>query len=409
MPTAIVTGATGILGREIVHQLAKTPNVWTTVHALSRSQKEPYPEHVQHDKIDLLATPEDIAEQLKAQNVEAEYLFFAAYLQKGDDEEMDRINGDMLQNFLTALTLTGAEKKLKRVILTTGAKHYGVHLGPAKVPMEESDPWVEGEGRPPNFYYRQQRILGEKSRQSQEGKRGQGWDWVVTYPNDVIGVAKDNYMNLTTALGIYATITKELSAPFKFPGSVDFYTRFDSFTSARFHAVFCLWASQEQGCSNEAFNVVNGDVQSWQTLWPLLARRFGLEVPREQFKSGQHEKVLPLIERPPIADWAGSMGLADRVKRGEVQMMVDLEKWAARDDVKGAWERVAKREGLQADALEKATWFFLNFVLGRNYDVVISMDKARRFGFTGSVNSWEALSESLDGLVEAKVLPGLRA
>lgn len=76
----------------------------------------------------------------------------------------------------------------------------------------------------------------------------------------------DNFMNLTTALGIYATIAKELSHPFRFPGSADFYTRFDSFTSARFHAVFCLWASQTPACSNEAFNVVNGDVQSWQTL-----------------------------------------------------------------------------------------------------------------------------------------------
>lgn len=216
-------------------------------------------------------------------------------------------------------------------------------------------------------------------------------------------------MSLTTALGIYATITKELSLPFTFPGSADFYTRFDCFTSARFHAVFCLWASQEQGCSNEAFNVVNGDTQSWQTLWPLLAKRFDLKVPAQQFKSGQHEKVVPLIERPPVADHAENMGIADRVRRGEVQMSVDLEKWASREDVKAAWERVAKREGLQEDALQKATWFFLNFVLGRNYDVVISMNKARRHGFTGYVDSWESLSESLDGLVEAKILPAFKS
>jgi hypothetical protein len=62
----------------------------------------------------------------------------------------------MLQNFLEALTITGAKKKLKRVILTTGCKQYGVHLGPVKCPMKESDPWIEGPGRPPNFYYTQQ-------------------------------------------------------------------------------------------------------------------------------------------------------------------------------------------------------------------------------------------------------------
>lgn len=95
----------------------------------------------------------------------------------------------MLLNFLAALSISGAEKTLKRVILTTGAKHYGVHLGPVKCPMQETDPWIEGEGRPPNFYYRQQRVLRQRSQGSQS-RTGQGWDWVVTYPNDVIGVAK---------------------------------------------------------------------------------------------------------------------------------------------------------------------------------------------------------------------------
>ena len=96
----------------------------------------------------------------------------------------------MLKNFLDALTITGADKKMKRLILTTGAKQYGVHLGQAKNPMEESDPWVEGPGRPPNFYYTQQRILADAA-------KGKSWDWVVTYPNDVIGVAKGTLLSLS--------------------------------------------------------------------------------------------------------------------------------------------------------------------------------------------------------------------
>lgn len=101
----------------------------------------------------------------------------------------------MLKNFLDALEITGAIQKLKRVILTTGSKQYGVHLGPPKQPMEESDPWNEGPGRPPNFYYNQQRILADKAKHA-------SWDWVVTYPNDVIGVANGNFMNLGTSIGI---------------------------------------------------------------------------------------------------------------------------------------------------------------------------------------------------------------
>ncbi|RMJ21514.1 hypothetical protein PHISP_07613 [Aspergillus sp. HF37] len=421
MPTAIITGATGILGRAILQALSADPTTWPTVHALSH--RKPPPDaarapNIHHDQIDLLSPPETLAMQLQGSNVQGEYLFFAAYLQRGDEREMERVNGDMLRNLLTALAFTGAERHLKRVLLTTGAKHYGVHLGPVKCPMEEGDRWVEGRAWPPNFYYRQQRILGEMSARSREkvggkGGGGGGWDWVVTYPNDVIGVATGNFMNLTTALALYTLITKELSAPFIFPGSRYFYTRFDSFTSARQHARFSVWAALTPACGGQAFNVVDGEPQSWQTLWPRLARRFGLGVPADQFGESvrgdteQDERVVPLVERAPLAEYAEEIGIGDagQVRRGEVRMRIDLLSWASLGEVRAAWERVAQREGLRMDAFEQATWFFLNFVLGRNYDMVISMSKARRFGFLESVDSWDALNASLDELVDEGILP----
>lgn len=98
----------------------------------------------------------------------------------------------MIENFLAALEITGAVKDLKRVILVTGCKQYGVHLGEVKVPMMESDPWLEGKPWPPNFYYRQQHSLHKFC------ERNKHVSWVVTYPNDVIGFAKGNFMNLAT-------------------------------------------------------------------------------------------------------------------------------------------------------------------------------------------------------------------
>ena len=59
-------------------------------------------------------------------------------------------------------------------------------------------------------------------------------------------------------------------------------------------------------------------------------------------------------------------------------------KWSKREDVRKAWEKVAEREGL-SKALEKATWGFLGFVLGRNYNLVTDMSKARKLGWTGRV------------------------
>jgi hypothetical protein len=97
------------------------------------------------------------------------------------------------------LAINGVQ--LKRVLLTTGGKQYGVHLGPVKCPMVETDPWIEGPSRRPNFYYVQQRILFQDAKE-------RGYDWVVTYPNDVIGVARGNFMNLSTSLAVYAAVNK---------------------------------------------------------------------------------------------------------------------------------------------------------------------------------------------------------
>lgn len=82
--------------------------------------------------------------------------------------------GALLRNFLEALTITGAEKRLKRVLIPGGGKQYGLHLGPAKQPCEEEDKRIDGPDRPPNFYYLQQDILKEFS-------DGKSWDWVRHY------------------------------------------------------------------------------------------------------------------------------------------------------------------------------------------------------------------------------------
>lgn len=305
----------------------------------------------------------------------------------------------MLQNFLEALIITGAEKKLKRVILTTGAKQYGVHLGPVKCPMVETDKWIEGDGRPPNFYYTQQRTLQAAA------KRG-GWDWVVTYPNDVIGVARGNFMNLSTALAVYAAVNKELGGQLPFPGSQTFYSRFDCFTCSRLHAQFNLWAAMEQKCGNEAFNIVNGDTETWANMWPKLAKHFGCTVPSRQFEGkAADENATKLLEKPPFEDFAAETGLEGEVRQGKVESRIDLVKWSQKQEVKDAWRRVAQREGLEKDALETATWGFLQFVLGRDYDIVISMSKARKFGWTGYIDTWDAFEETFDELAEEKIVP----
>ena len=120
MPTALVTGATGILGREIVAALGQDKQKWSTVYALSRSQKLEWPDNVKQQQLDLQSSAQDMAKELG--DAKPEYIFFTAYLAQDDEDDATKVNGAMLENFLDALEITGASKTVKRVILTTGAK-----------------------------------------------------------------------------------------------------------------------------------------------------------------------------------------------------------------------------------------------------------------------------------------------
>jgi len=401
MPSAIVTGATGILGREIVNELAKDPTTWQTIHALSRSQKEEYPRHVKHDTIDLTGDAKQMASQLDG--VEGEYVFFAAYLQGNNEQENWDFNGAMLKNFLTALETTGALAKVKRVVLVTGCKQYGLHLGRPRNPMIESDPRIDGAARPPNFYYIQQDILKDFSKSS-------NWDWVVTYPNDVIGLASNNFMNLATPLALYALVCKELGGDMPWPGSELFYHCATTFTDSKLHARFCVWAAQQPQCSNQAYNVVNGDTECWEHLWPNLAAYFGTHVPPDQFARptpAELQSSTQLQDEPPIVTHADAAGLrgSDAVQPSKVEARIDVAKWAQREDVKAAWDRIAHREGIDRTTFGKAPWWFLQFVVGRNFNILISQSKARQAGWTGYQDTWEAFARVFGELEGVNVLP----
>ncbi|KAL2153816.1 hypothetical protein VTH82DRAFT_2491 [Thermothelomyces myriococcoides] len=403
----IHTWTESILGREIVKQLASNPEKWKTIYALSRSKKDEYPPNVVHKHIDLLSSADQMAQDL--QGIEAEYIFFAAYLQKDTEQENWQVNGDMLSNFLSAVS----HANTKRILLVTGAKQYGVHLGQPKNPLFETDPWLTSDAFPPNFYYRQQAILHEFCAKHKD------IHWTVTYPNDVIGFAKGNFMNLATGIGLYAAVSRELAGPdegLTFPGSLAFYTRFDTFTSAALHARFCEWAALEPRAADQAFNVANGDVQSWQDLWPRLARRFGTHVREDQF-SGRPSTTsaaaamsecaakTQLVDPPPVSIAAKEAGLVGRVKPSTLEQTVNLAKWSQREDVRRVWDRLAEREGLQKDAFDQATWAFVDFVLGRDYDIVQSMSKARDAGWTGYQDTWKAFSDVFGELEAARILP----
>lgn len=352
------------------------------------------------------------------ENVSAEYIYFCAYLAPEDPDELSRVNADLLSNFLEALELTGAVRCIKRFILTCGFKQYGVHIGPAKQPLLEDDPILEGEAGgvswPPIFYYKQQRILADAARKGD-------WEWVATLPEDVLGYARGNFMNEATALGLYCVVSKALpGSELPFPGSKANYFAFNCWTSANLHAKFCLWAAVAPGAGNQIFNVMNGDTESFQNLWPRLAARFGCRIPDPMFPNGgvpdtkgyknYESSTIRLQNKPPLKVLASQLGLSvDPISETPptLFLQVDPEKWAKRDDVDKAWSLLRGKYDLDQRAWEKATWSFLTMTLGRDWSCVGSMSKARKLGWTGYADTWTELEETFQILEKEGVLPPL--
>lgn len=396
-------------GSAIVHHLCKDPQ-YDKIYSLSRSNPGNANSKVQHATLDLQGSAEEMARDLK--DVSAEYIYFCAYLAHEDPAELSRVNTLMLSNFLQALEITGAIKRLKRFILTCGFKHYGVHLGQCKQPMMEDDPTLEndagGTSWPPIFYYEQQRVLKDAANHG-------GWEWIVTLPEDVLGFARGNFMNEATALGLYCAVSKALpGSELPFPGCKANYFAFNCWTSANLHAKFCLWAAMAPKAGNNVFNVINGDTESFQNLWPRLAARFGCKIPHPMFPHGglpdsqgfgnYESTTVRMSNKHPLAAHASKIGVtADDTPT--LFLQVDPEKWAKREDVNDAWNKLRDMYGLDQTAWDKATWDFLTFVLGRDWSCVGTMSKARRLGWTGYADTWVELEETFKTLEREHVLP----
>jgi len=280
---AVVVGALGVIGRYIVERLVKEPN-WQVV-GLSRRKTTDRPRY-RHIAVNLLDA-EDTKRKL-AELTDVTHVFYAAFQatpgSAADFASNTGPNREMLVNSVTAISR--AAPHLKRVVLITGTKYYGVHLGSLKTPMRETDP----RHMAPNYYFDQIDWLTAY-------QRGKEWDWVKLRPQTLCGFSPGSPMSILPAIAVYAAISRELGLPLRFPGKPGAYDTIYQVTESTHFANAALWAATDQQCGNEAFNITNGDYFRWRNLWPKIAAVFEIAVADPQticLKQHMADKGAPL-------------------------------------------------------------------------------------------------------------------
>jgi nucleoside-diphosphate-sugar epimerase len=347
--TALVIGATGASATRLVEHLSGELG-WKVYGACRTAPPDGAAFlHVGSDLMNADAVRTGFAELSDVTHV-----FYAARAAHGEGGlESVEDNVTMLRNVLDGLD--GVAVNLAHVHLVEGGKWYGLHIGPYRTPAREDQP----RHLPPNFYYDQQDLLEARAADG-------GWTWSASRPNVLCDFAPQRARNLVSIIAAYAAICRAANVPLDFPGSRGAFETLTEVTDARLFARALAWMGTTEAAGNQAFNITNGDVFRWSTLWPVIADYFA-------------------------------------VRCGEPRAF-RLASWMA--DKQPLWSNIASRHGLSEAGLERvANWEFGDFVFGQDYDVISDLGRIRRAGFCDTIDTEAMFIGHFDAYRKAGLLP----
>jgi nucleoside-diphosphate-sugar epimerase len=259
----VIAGATGLVGNAALRHFGAAGGC--DVLALSRRKpRELYgARHVPIDLTDAAQCQRAAAELQGATHLVYAALYEAPELVDGwRDPDQIRTNDLMLRHLMAALEPVAPQ--LAHVVLLQGTKAYGVHVRPLTVPAREGRSEMYEQ---PNFYWAQENFLREL-------QRGKNWHWSILRPVLIVGETIGGAMDLIPPLGVYASMLREQGRPLDYPGGA---ARVSQAVDVDLLARAIGWAGEATAARNEAFNVTNGDVFTWENVWPAIADALGMK------------------------------------------------------------------------------------------------------------------------------------
>ncbi|CAK7224271.1 hypothetical protein SEUCBS140593_005518 [Sporothrix eucalyptigena] len=375
---ALITGANGITGNALVEELIRQPeSEWSKIVITSRRPTQVFWQdpRVVFLPLDFLRPADELVEAMALLCHDVTHAFFASYVHTADFKTLKDCNVPLFENFLVAIDKV-ARDSLQRVILHTGGKHYGIHLGPTEAPVHEGMGRYEDYGE--NFYYYQEDFMFAMAAKRQ-------WDWNIIRPHAIIGytpAGPGNGMSEALTLAIYILCCQENGNVPVFPGNEFFYNTVDDASFAPSIADMSRWAATHDHTKNEAFNHTNGDTFMWKYLWPKLLAYFGVELPDTQEWQATGEDHTRMSNNFLMTEWA----------KGKEPL----------------WTAVVAKHGGNPQAFQWGTWDFFDWAVGKAWVTIGSVGKARKYGWTRYEDTYECWVKTFRSFENAGVLPMIK-
>ncbi|KAH6642695.1 hypothetical protein C7974DRAFT_385968 [Boeremia exigua] len=346
----------------------------------------------------MTSSAEDIAQALRKANIEADYIFYYAYLspKSGNSamkpetaQELVEANVPPFKNFLGSLPLAGIAPK--RILLQTGGKNYGVHIGRSRASHVESDP--QPRHLAPNFYYHQEDAL--KAFCNEHPETG----WNIVFPFAIIGSTEYASMNVFMGFAIFAAVQAHKSEPLKFGGDFEAWQFEGGQSTARLTGYLSEWAVLEEKCANQSFNAIDGGLLSYDRFFQELGRWYGVgEVQGPELDESKLQTITLAGGKDAPLGW----GPPTRIRYSKT-----LAQWASDPSVKTTWGEIMAKSNGQVTANPWEGNLSEFFTGGLEYLPVntASMNKVRRFGFSGYVDTLESVFEMYQEMAALGLLP----
>lgn len=343
---ALVAGSSGLIGRRIAAHLAARG--WKATGLCRRPDADA---GIRQIAVDLTDAADARAKLAGERDVT--HIFYAARYDHPEGViESETINAAMLRNVLDAVAAVAPD--LAHVNLIHGTKHYG-HPGRIPMPVTEESP--RGPGA--TFYFAQEDLVRAHA-------NAEGWSWSIARPHIFCDASPGNPRSIGLVIAVLAAIQCELGEPLFFPGSAASFASRTQFTDLPLLARAVEWMATDARCANQAFNVVNGDNPRWSELWPEFARALGVE-----------------------AGGPRTMRLADYMA-----------------DKAPVWNAIVAKHQLHCTELSRvALWDYGDYVFRPEWDIISSMEKARRYGFGESADSLEMFAHVFAAYREQRIIP----